>query len=360
MGFTKMTIEISGTCNAFCKWCTTGIKNRSRGTSKAKFMTADEFERILDYVVTNKIIEDTTEVELYNWGEPLLNPEINDIIAILESRKRKYHLSTNAYYIENFHPEKLEYLTTFRVSVSGISPENYSRIYKLPVDRILENIIALKDRMNAISGNAEKLEVSFLVYRFNLGEIFEAAKFFKNKGIRFVTRLAYFADYSQCQSWLLHKMSEEETANASEDLMLELWKDRTKNIPDDFVCPQYQVLVISEYSEIIPCCRLDRTFQCGNIFEVDADKLKNTLSIFRNSETCKACLESGQAWLCNTNNEFYSGFKYESIEQYLIRNKELKSKLENTLQSFQELKNKYIFLEQRYKKMVSDKRKYNS
>lgn len=108
-------------------------------------------------------------------------------------------------------------------------------------------------------------------------------------------------------------------------------------------------------SKIIPCCRLDRTFQCGNIYEHDIDSLQNTLKIFRSSEICQDCLKSGQAWLCNSNNEFYSGLKYECIEQYMIRNRELKSKWENALKSYEKLKNKYTLLEQRCERLISDR-----
>lgn len=94
-GFEKITLDISNICNAKCKWCTTGINNRSKA-SISRFMRANEFEDIINYCLDHSIINQNSDVELYSWGEPFLNPEILDILDIIvEKGIGGYNLSTN-------------------------------------------------------------------------------------------------------------------------------------------------------------------------------------------------------------------------------------------------------------------------
>ena len=80
----RIAIDISGFCNAKCKWCVTGRKNR-RGESigKKEFMSYDFFKRLYDHLIEEPIIMHDKEIMLYSWGEPLLNPDYVRIIEYL-------------------------------------------------------------------------------------------------------------------------------------------------------------------------------------------------------------------------------------------------------------------------------------
>ena len=55
--FKKITVDISNVCNAKCKWCTTGRKNRICQTTP-EYMDEKQFGRVLNYCIKNQIIED--------------------------------------------------------------------------------------------------------------------------------------------------------------------------------------------------------------------------------------------------------------------------------------------------------------
>lgn len=92
--FKKITVDISNVCNAKCKWCTTGRKNRICQTTP-EYMDEKQFGRVLNYCIKNQIIEEKADVELYSWGEPFLNPNISKILDIIVEKDMPFNLSTN-------------------------------------------------------------------------------------------------------------------------------------------------------------------------------------------------------------------------------------------------------------------------
>lgn len=165
----------------------------------------------------------------------MLNKEINEILSILENRKIPYHLSTNAYNISNFHPDSLEYLTVFKVLLCGISSEKYERIYGLDIKEVMSNILRLQELLRKY-GKENLLEISYFVYRFNMDEFILAQKVFQN--IKIVPRLAYFADFDQCQEWLNNEMDTNLKEQAEMEIVTDLLEEKRVNMPDDFLCPQ--------------------------------------------------------------------------------------------------------------------------
>ena len=82
-----MAIELTNFCNLSCPVCPTGD-----GTLKRKALAMDPalFERLMNeagpYLLTST---------LWGWGEPLLHPEINDILRLQQGRGINTLLSTN-------------------------------------------------------------------------------------------------------------------------------------------------------------------------------------------------------------------------------------------------------------------------
>lgn len=66
---------------------------------------------------------------------------------------------------------------------------------------------------------------------------------------------------------------------------------------------------------------------------------------------CKECIQSGQHWLCNSNNELCIGYKESVIDPYTARNKELKTKYEDALSNYKILKAKYDDAVNAYQKL---------
>jgi sulfatase maturation enzyme AslB (radical SAM superfamily) len=79
--YDEVYFEISGVCNAKCRYCVTGRSNHPVGG----FVDAAQFQKALNILFKNKLIHNKTCFNLYNWGEPMLHPEFGKIIATIQN-----------------------------------------------------------------------------------------------------------------------------------------------------------------------------------------------------------------------------------------------------------------------------------
>ncbi|HON56241.1 MAG TPA: glycosyltransferase, partial [bacterium] len=85
----KLTICPGSICNFECPLCPVGMKDNGRP------------KKLLDFKLLKKIIDelaDTLEaIDLYNWGEPFLNPDLPEMIRYIKFANPKIHIvvSTN-------------------------------------------------------------------------------------------------------------------------------------------------------------------------------------------------------------------------------------------------------------------------
>lgn len=84
MKFLKVYIEITNVCNLNCSFC-------SKTSRKNRFMKVEEFEKI-----ANEVKEYTSLVALHIKGEPLIHPELGEILKVCEKEHLKVNITTNA------------------------------------------------------------------------------------------------------------------------------------------------------------------------------------------------------------------------------------------------------------------------
>lgn len=303
--FRAATIEISNICNASCRWCTTGSKNRVKKFTTPNFMSAASFEKGIAYMLDNNIINKNTEIELYNWGEPLLNPELQDILAILDKYELHFHISTNASVIKNFTGDHIDRMTMFMVSLSGFSQKTYGKIHGLDLDTVLHNIDTIADILKN-HGKLNCMQINMHMYKFNLEEYELARQYFQDKNIRFIPRLAYFNDYNQFQNYLNNSSSKKVQAYIDKQIITTMLDDIAANAPVDYICPQQTKIVTDEEWNIVPCCRLTSNEKLGNLFELSYDEIKKRKG---DCEYCAPCLKSKQSFIVHQNMEFFMGIR---------------------------------------------------
>ena len=87
--FSRVYLEITNVCNKNCSFC--------HGTKRPpRFMTSEEFN-----TVTDKLIGVTEYIYLHILGEPLLHPEINELISIATKKGFKVAITTNGSLLKN-------------------------------------------------------------------------------------------------------------------------------------------------------------------------------------------------------------------------------------------------------------------
>jgi pyruvate-formate lyase-activating enzyme len=119
-------IDVVGTCNLRCPTCPVG--NFEAADRPKGFMPVDLFERILDKIAAESVAA-KPQVWLFNWGEPLLHPELAALITATKQRGLPCHLSTNL----NVHKGLRELARAnpdqLKISLSGFTQERYARTH---------------------------------------------------------------------------------------------------------------------------------------------------------------------------------------------------------------------------------------
>lgn len=266
-------------------------------------MSSKEFELGLSTLINNGILSPLAEIELYNWGEPMLNPELDGILEVLERYDMPFHLSTNGSCIKYFTGDHLKNLTLFMVSLSGFSQSTYGRIHGFDFNNILKNIDAAADILRR-NGLLHLMEINFHVYNFNLHEITKARKYFENRGIRFVPRVAYFNDYFLFDGYLNETLPARVKVLAEKHLMIDMLLKEAAFSPKGFSCPQQNLLVADDEWNLVPCCRLSKEERLGSLLDMSLDdiiKSKNSVSY------CASCLSSGQSYIVHRDLRYQYG-----------------------------------------------------
>jgi glycosyltransferase involved in cell wall biosynthesis/MoaA/NifB/PqqE/SkfB family radical SAM enzyme len=159
-------IEIVDACNLRCPSCPRG---NSLDVERPKgYMKLDQFERII-----GKILQDNPAVEgigLYNWGEPMLHPDLPGIIRAVRRRGLLCSVSSNLNIEKNLEEIVKASPDIFRVSVSGFHQEVYSQTHlKGDIEVVKANMRKLAE-LRTRHRTQTAVEVLYHVYLHNVEE----------------------------------------------------------------------------------------------------------------------------------------------------------------------------------------------
>ena len=252
-------IDISGTCNLRCPSCPVGNHAQQGYGLKRKsgFMDVQMFEDIL----TKISLEDSEpNIQLYNWGEPLLHPKYAEIIKLVKDRSWYCVVSTNLSH-ENIDMRMVaKYLPPhFRVSLSGFYQETYSKGHRNGnVDVVKSNLYRLHHAIIKQHGTEflSKVEVCYHVYRDNVEkDIFMMYELCQELGYRFSPYWAVLMPLEGVLDYLAGKAKEDmvEIANRLLISVQEGLEIAKRNPLDD--CPlRYSATAINHDGSVALCC----------------------------------------------------------------------------------------------------------
>jgi radical SAM protein with 4Fe4S-binding SPASM domain len=168
---TVLTIEAANVCNLRCPYCFMGIGAESRERSH---FPLPMYKRLID-----ELGEYLFEVELHNWGEPLLNKNISELIRIASSRGISTTLSTNfSFPFDSSRAEALVSagLAQLGVSIDGVTQETYEQ-YRVrgKLDTVLDNVRLVTEAKQKLGSSTPRLIWEFHVFEHNKDEV-EPAK----------------------------------------------------------------------------------------------------------------------------------------------------------------------------------------
>lgn len=261
MKFKRIYIEITNSCNLNCSFCSKSFRDRRN-------MSILEFETVL-----KKIDKYTDFIYLHVKGEPLLHPDLDKILELLDNYNKKVIITTNGTLLK----EKLDILLKHNIYKINISlhSENSKESY---LEDILECISILK--INTIISlrfwtleenkmdDKTKKYISILKRYFNINEINNNTKLIDN----------VYVSLQNIFEW---------PSNA--------------NSNSDGYClgGNSHIGILSDGSVIICCLDGEGKSNLGNIFYEDlsfilnSEKYHNIINYFKNNkcylDICKKC-----------------------------------------------------------------------
>jgi MoaA/NifB/PqqE/SkfB family radical SAM enzyme len=136
-------IDPSSYCQLQCPLCPTGTRTIKLDK---QMMSLTDFKRYIDHF---RIIK---QIDLYNWGEPFLNPQLLDIIRYAKSKNIFVTIDSN--FSLYFTDKKLDDilssgLDVLRVALDGATQKSYNAYRKngnFPL--VLDNLRRLRQRQN--------------------------------------------------------------------------------------------------------------------------------------------------------------------------------------------------------------------
>ena len=258
---TRVRLEASSRCQLRCPSCPTTTKaiEPAIGSGVLKF---DDFKKFL---AENPFVKD---IEISNYGEVFLNPEILPIIQLAHEKSVTIRIENGAN-LNHVSDEVLEGLVKYSVrnikcSIDGASQETYSQ-YRVRgnFDRVIENIKTINRYKALYQSQFPKLEWQFIVFGHNEHEIPRAREMATELGMGIFFKLNWDADFSPIRNsnWV-----KSETGNVATSR-----KEYTDKFDEDYmqqICHQlWEQPQINWDGKNLGCCRNFWGDFGGNFFQ---------------------------------------------------------------------------------------------
>jgi MoaA/NifB/PqqE/SkfB family radical SAM enzyme len=180
-------IDISPVCNLRCTYCVHASPGEDEALQQQVFrkhqrMTVEQFEGI-----AGEISGRSAAVALYYIGDPLMHPELAEMGAAAKRFGLNSHVSTNFSFklsddqLAALVSSGLSHLT---VCVDGMDQGLYERTrVGGDIGRVLDNLERVLTIRRELGRTHPKVEIQYIKYQHNLGEIEEAERWAADRGV---------------------------------------------------------------------------------------------------------------------------------------------------------------------------------
>ncbi len=275
IGMPKMiTLEPTNHCNLKCPLCPTGLGDTSVAYGLFKL---DKFKNVVD--VFSKWAQ---TVQLYSWGEPLLNKSFVEMIRYASQKPYKIRSVTsvnlNAITDEQIKGLLNSNLDALHLSIDGTTQEVYEK-YRIGgnLEMVFSNLKKLITEKNASKSNT-KVIWDFIVMKQNEHQVEEAKKMAKGFGIPIkidCVRTNLKDDYLNPVDKMIDKYSEWLPDNPQYNSYDMETKTRKKSL--DFCKKPWQEVMVNWNGDVFPCScvHTEEKDRMGNIFEQEFEDIWN-------------------------------------------------------------------------------------
>ncbi len=288
-------IDIFGHCNLRCPSCPVGNWAKNDGKPFSSGLIEEEkFRLILEKSLAESSV---SSVGLFNWTEPLLNPNASKFVRIVKSYDLNCSISSNLNVLRDPMDLMESGLDWLRVSVSGFGQEIYKK------NHVGGDIEVVKNNMKRLSEAKEKtgattdLELFFHKYKDNEHEEEPMRQFATSLGFRFSAAWAYLMPVEKMLS--IYKPNEPLTTLTEDDFRLvdrlalepkaSLEITRKHKVKD---CNLFDFLTIDINANLFICCASSGspTNIIGNYLELSMEQIRERQA---KHSLCGPCMKAG-------------------------------------------------------------------
>ncbi len=277
-------IDVAGVCNLKCPSCPRGNYELQPNPG---FITVDRFRLIVDKILSET--PDVSTIALFNWGEPLLHPQLPKLINILRERKIFCSLSTNFNIVRDIKSVILAKPDMLKISLSGYYQHTYGIFHeKGDINLVKANMYKLRTLID--HHHPEMIvEVIYHQYRNNLQDDYAKMKDLCGElDYMFAACVAYFSPVEKIINFIEGSSSERD--RKIKDLLLVDMDDALKKARSSKkgLCPLLEKqIVINWDGSVSLCCAsfdpmktlVNKDFLAVTSKEIKESKLKHPLCI---------------------------------------------------------------------------------
>lgn len=173
----KLAMEVTGRCNLCCPLCPrTEAANIPQGDMKF-----DDFKRVVD-----KLSPYLFAIRLHNYGEPMLHPQLPEMVQYAHQKRVYTNFHTNGHYLNEKNILALfrAGLDEINIAVDGMSQNSYS-FYRIGGDfqKVLDGVVLLCNLKKEYKVKKPRVNLQFLAMSHNEAEIPEIISFAASVGV---------------------------------------------------------------------------------------------------------------------------------------------------------------------------------
>lgn len=280
------SVDISGICNLRCISCPRG---NMRDHSAAGFMTSDEYRPVLAKLLAE--LPFLGSIQLYTWGEPLLNRHLPEIIKITRDAQVLTALSSNLNVKGGYQKVVEAKLDWFKISASGFG-ESYEVTHtggSWP--RFLRHVNELAELRARLHPDMQ-IVLNYHLYKHNIGDAYRnMEELCRQLGLIFRPSPAYLYPLENVRDYVDGKPLSNEAGRTVDLLLMGLDEGiRKALLKKENRCPEERCLPITWDRKVRFCGVYFRPYITEDFLATPLEEImqRRVASAF-----CRECKERG-------------------------------------------------------------------
>lgn len=179
-------IDVVGSCNLRCPSCPVG--NSPEVDNPNGWMRPEMLDRILKKAKSEVNLQ---FVSLYNWTEPLLHPNLAEMVRIVRGHGVECGLSSNLNIIKNIDQVMQAQPSHFKISISGFTQDTYGKTHRKGDIEVVKQHMRKLAEAHQKAGGKTLVYVAFHRYLGNHPDEHKMRQFAESLGFGFKPIWAY-------------------------------------------------------------------------------------------------------------------------------------------------------------------------